>query len=197
MIKYDVTILEDETVEWRQDGKLHRHNGPAIERPNGEKEYYQKGLLHRDNGPVIQRENGYTEYRQHGELHRLEGPAKIHASGSVEYYCRGNLHCLCGPAVVLVAEDVKRGFKRAAKREVISLWEGYAPWTHLPPEGSLPLAGYYIHGVQMPEHEYWTDESVIHCSMRSTTRVTIIPDTLSPEAIREDIRKRISSTECK
>ena len=53
-----MTILRNGDKEWRMDGKLHRLNGPAIERANGAKEWYQNGKRHRLNGPAEERENG-------------------------------------------------------------------------------------------------------------------------------------------
>jgi hypothetical protein len=38
--------------------KLHREDGPAIERPNGTKSWYLNGKLHREDGPAIERPNG-------------------------------------------------------------------------------------------------------------------------------------------
>ena len=35
----------DGTKEWYRDGKLHREDGPAVERSNGTKEWYRDGIL--------------------------------------------------------------------------------------------------------------------------------------------------------
>lgn len=36
--------ISEKGVEWYLNGELHRENGPAIERPNGNHEWYYKGM---------------------------------------------------------------------------------------------------------------------------------------------------------
>ena len=40
--------------EWYLDGKLHRLDGPAIERANGGREWWVNGELYREDGPSIE-----------------------------------------------------------------------------------------------------------------------------------------------
>ena len=58
MITYD-----DGTQEWREDGRLHRLDGPAV--------------IH---------DSGYQAWWVDGHLHRLDGPARFWADGSQEWY---------------------------------------------------------------------------------------------------------------
>jgi hypothetical protein len=75
---------------WRNAaGELHRENGPAIERANGDKEWYQNGELHRENGPAIEYADGTKEYWINGDRHRDDGPAYERADGTVEYWLNG------------------------------------------------------------------------------------------------------------
>ena len=92
-------VRESGTVEWRRGTKLHRTDGPAVERADGDREWYQGGLLHRDGGPAVERANGTKEWYQHGRLHRDGGPAVERANGTKEWYQHGRLHRDGGPAV--------------------------------------------------------------------------------------------------
>lgn len=47
---------------WRNSGKLHRTDGPAVEYANGHKRWYFMGELHRTNGPAVIWANGYQEW---------------------------------------------------------------------------------------------------------------------------------------
>ena len=69
------------TKEWRLNGKVHREDGPAIERANGEKEWCLNGKLHREDGPAIEYSNGAKEWFLNGKRHREDGPAIEYASG--------------------------------------------------------------------------------------------------------------------
>lgn len=61
---------------WRNaSGKPHRENGPAVEYPNGDKEWFRDGLLHREDGPAVESLNGYKAWHLNGERHRANGPA--------------------------------------------------------------------------------------------------------------------------
>ena len=46
--------------------KLHRIDGPAVERANGDKFWYVNGLLHRLDGPAVELANGSVEYWEDG-----------------------------------------------------------------------------------------------------------------------------------
>ena len=53
---------------WLDNGKLHREDGPAIERADGSKEWYLKDRLHREDGPAIERPDGTKECWENGKL---------------------------------------------------------------------------------------------------------------------------------
>ena len=42
-ITYEVVVYFSGTKEWRLNGKLHREDGPAVERANGSKEWWLNG----------------------------------------------------------------------------------------------------------------------------------------------------------
>ena len=46
---------------WYLNDKLHREDGPAVERVNGDKCWYLNGKLHREDGPACEFANG-TKY---------------------------------------------------------------------------------------------------------------------------------------
>ena len=50
------------SMEWWQNGKLHREDGPAIVWGNGGKEWWQNGLRHRIGGPAVIRSDGSKEW---------------------------------------------------------------------------------------------------------------------------------------
>lgn len=82
--EYQVRVYQD-SVQWFQNGKLHRIDGPAIERANGSKKWYQNGKLHREDGPAFEWSTGGKSWYQNGKLHRLDGPA-IEGSGKSNYW---------------------------------------------------------------------------------------------------------------
>ena len=43
MIRYEVRVFVSGDTFWYLDDKLHRENGPAVERRNGNKYYYLNG----------------------------------------------------------------------------------------------------------------------------------------------------------
>jgi hypothetical protein len=80
MIEYTVKVYPDRT-EWFLNGKLHRTDGPAIERANGDRLWYLNGNLHRTDGPAIEHADDYREWYLNGKLHRTDGPALEWANG--------------------------------------------------------------------------------------------------------------------
>ena len=53
----------DGTIRWYDDaGDLHRDGGPAIERPDGTKEWLYRGQRHRDDGPAVEWASGRQEW---------------------------------------------------------------------------------------------------------------------------------------
>lgn len=61
--------------EWREDGELHRLDGPAVIYPDGGEGWYRNGYIHRENGPAYTCTSGEKRWYRWGELHRLDGPA--------------------------------------------------------------------------------------------------------------------------
>lgn len=94
------------SVEYIEDGQIHRNDGPAIViyHKNGEihyEAYFYKNKRHRSDGPAFQSwdENGKNlikEYWENGYLHHTTGPAAIHRDDKgeilcVEYWEKGKL----------------------------------------------------------------------------------------------------------
>ena len=57
----------------RQVNKLHRENGE----------------LHREDGPAVEYDSGYKAWYIHGKCHREDGPAIIKADGTKEWWLNG------------------------------------------------------------------------------------------------------------
>ena len=98
MQEYNVRVYNNRT-EWRQNGELHRMDGPAIEGANGYKEWWVNGKLHRTDGPAVEYSSGTKEWWVNGKLHRTDGPAIESSDGSKEWWVNGKLHREDGPAV--------------------------------------------------------------------------------------------------
>ena len=58
---YEVRVFKNR-VEWYQNGKLHRLDGPAVENSSGYKVWYQNGVCHRLDGPAREWADGTVEY---------------------------------------------------------------------------------------------------------------------------------------
>jgi hypothetical protein len=73
-------------------GQCHRVYGPAIEYPNGRREWWQNGQRHRTDGPAVEYEyaDGYRAWCQNGLLHRLDGPAVEYPNGRRDWFINGN-----------------------------------------------------------------------------------------------------------
>ena len=74
---------------WYLNGKLHREDGPAVERADGYKAWYLNGKLHREDGPAIEWGSGYKYWYLNGKCHREDGPAIEYANGSKYWYLYG------------------------------------------------------------------------------------------------------------
>ena len=47
-------VLGDGSIHYYDEqGRLHREDGPAVEYPNGQRNWYINGKRHRDDGPAI------------------------------------------------------------------------------------------------------------------------------------------------
>ena len=67
-----LTVNTFGTKKWYKNGKLHREDGPAIERADGYKKWYKNGKLHREDGPAIEWAGRAKHWYQHGEFIREE-----------------------------------------------------------------------------------------------------------------------------
>ena len=100
MQTYKVTVDADKTIRWYSEkDQPHRLDGPAIERANGDKEWWVEGKLHRLDGPAVECANGDKEWWVKGKFHRLDGPAIEYANGYKVWFVEGKRHRLDGPAV--------------------------------------------------------------------------------------------------
>ncbi|RTK95487.1 MAG: hypothetical protein EKK64_06610 [Neisseriaceae bacterium] len=112
-------ILKKNKKEWTLDGEAHRTKGPAINFSNGEKWWATKGRMNRDhNLPAVERPNGTKEYWINGQeynlqengtrefidlfgkLNREDLPAVEYANGDKEFWLDGKRHRSDGPAVI-------------------------------------------------------------------------------------------------
>ena len=76
---------------WHRDGRLHREDGPAVQRPDGTLEWYLEGCRHRVGGPAIERPDGTREWYRDGRLHRESGPAIEDSDGYKRWFLDGML----------------------------------------------------------------------------------------------------------
>ena len=77
--EYTVREFANGSIHWFFNGRLHRENGPAVERWGGDKLWYLNGKVHREDGPAIEYDNGKKEWWRHGcymseEEHRAGYP---------------------------------------------------------------------------------------------------------------------------
>jgi len=88
-----VSLDADGTTYWRNvDNFLHRdHDLPAIEWPDGGKQWWKKGRRHRDGGlPAVERIDGSKEWYVDGLPHRDGGlPAVERVDGGKEWWIKG------------------------------------------------------------------------------------------------------------
>jgi len=99
MKEYTVTVWDSGTKMWYLSGKVHREDGPAVERSNGTKEWWLNGKLHREDDPAVERSDGTKEWWLNGNLHREDDPAVEYSNGTKVWYLNGVLHREDGPAV--------------------------------------------------------------------------------------------------
>lgn len=74
---------------WYINGKLHKEDGPAIQRSNGDEFWYANGKRHREDGPAIETMDGWKEWWIHGKHHREDGPAIEYVNGDKKWYING------------------------------------------------------------------------------------------------------------
>lgn len=105
-------IEKEDRVEYRLDGALHRLDGPAVERDNGDKEWWVNGKRHRLDGPAIDCANGDYFWYKDGLLHREDGPAiSVRSTALSSYYYD------LGYIPKFVKEDWDTDYRRFRNRE--------------------------------------------------------------------------------
>ena len=63
-----MNLDEDGTKHWKlPNGLLHREDGPAVEKPDGDKWWYINGMSHREDGPAVECYDGTKEYWNYGD----------------------------------------------------------------------------------------------------------------------------------
>ena len=85
-----MTVDERKTIRWyNEQGKLHREDGPAVERADGNKFWYRNDQRHREDGPAIEYADGTKFWYRNGQLHREDGPAIEYVNGRKYWYING------------------------------------------------------------------------------------------------------------
>lgn len=84
---------EDKSIKYKnENGQLHREDGPALEWPDGTKEWWLNDVRHREDGPalVITR-NGVVSNHWYfnGKRHREDGPASELGDGTKAWWLNG------------------------------------------------------------------------------------------------------------
>ena len=78
MIEYKVEVHANGDKYWYLNGKIHREDGPAIDRANGDKFWALKGKIHREDGPAIEYADGVKSWYLNGhKLTEQEWKAKV------------------------------------------------------------------------------------------------------------------------
>ena len=85
---YDIAVNEI-SVDWYIDGKLHRTDGPASIWADGIQDWWVDGKRHRTNGPAIIWADGTHEWWVDGKRHRTDGPAVVRSNGLKAWYING------------------------------------------------------------------------------------------------------------
>ena len=85
---YEVKVWADGDKQWYLNGKLHREDGPAVERSDGYKEWWLNDYLHREDGPAIEWADGTKYWYLNGNFHREDGPA-VEFDGDKWWYLHG------------------------------------------------------------------------------------------------------------
>ena len=85
---YDIDV-DETTVMWILDGKLHRTDGPAVIWADGTRVWLVDGKKHRTDGPALIKEDGTRMWLVDGKLHRTDGPAVIWADGTQAWWING------------------------------------------------------------------------------------------------------------
>jgi len=87
---------------------LHREDGPAVIRANGDMEWWIDGQLHREGAPAVIRSDASFWFCHH-RCHREDGPAIERADGSKEWKFQDLPHREDGPCTIM-GDGFERGW---------------------------------------------------------------------------------------
>ena len=87
MSQPEMKVDSDGTKYWLLNGKLHREDGPAVERSDGTKQWFLNGKPHREDGPAVDRSDGIKYWYLHGEEVTWKEVFR-QANGDLEKECR-------------------------------------------------------------------------------------------------------------
>jgi hypothetical protein len=90
MSQPEMKIDANGTKRWYLGNKLHREDGPALERVDGEKCWFLNDKRHREDGPAIECPDGEKRWYLNDKLHREDGPAIEYSNGAKEWFLNGN-----------------------------------------------------------------------------------------------------------
>ena len=113
MEEYTVKVYKNR-IEWYQNNKLHRLDGPAIEWDDGSKFWYQNDKVHRLNGPACECADGTKYWYQNDKRHRLDGPACEYANGTKHWWVEGKQYTeeefnkKINPVVELTVDEISK-----------------------------------------------------------------------------------------
>ena len=112
--EYTVKVYDNGTMYWNQNGKLHREDGPAVERVDGTKYWYLNDKLNREDGPAIELADGSKLWHLNGKRHREDGPAMEWANGNKQWflndkeYTEEEFKMKMNPVKELTVADIER-----------------------------------------------------------------------------------------
>ena len=93
---YECVVKPRGGRQYYYNGKLHRLDGPAYIRANGDGFWYRHGQRHRDGGSAMEwvKDPNQRHYYRNGKEHREDGPAVENRSGKNYFALRGKRMCL-------------------------------------------------------------------------------------------------------
>ena len=81
--------LNDVTIVWYKDDKIHREDGPAMIHPNGAVTWYLNDKVHREYGPAMIHPDGSKVWYFNNRCHNMFGPAIINSQADDFWYLNG------------------------------------------------------------------------------------------------------------
>lgn len=98
LLGFAVESDEDgEAIVFRENGEIHREDGPAVEWQQGDLQWYSHGELHRAGGQAVIGDDGEQQWFKQGKLHRVDGPAQIYPDGASFWYVNDKACPVYGP----------------------------------------------------------------------------------------------------